>query len=378
MRSGKFIKQLHGEMEYLAFAPNALPFKLKRDAELEALLAEANLALGRLDGVAEIVPDIDFLTLMYSRKEATYSSQVEGTQATFADVLKVEAEAGDQKVPYDVKEILNYIKAMNYGLGRLESLPLSLRLIREIHKVLLGGVRGEEKQSGEFRRSQNWIGGPTINTASFVPAPADDLIDLLSNLESFFYDKKPIPVLIKAGLIHSQFENIHPFLDGNGRTGRLLITFYLCQQRVLQKPLLYLSVYFKNHQKEYYLWLDRAHEKDDIEGWLKFFLSGVIETSREAFRTAQKILELRNKDNQKIVTLGRTTPKASKVLDNLYKNPFITLKGITEFTGLSRSNAYYLLKKLEGIGILHQLFSNRGQAKVFLHQEYLSLFSVLK
>lgn len=374
MRSGRYINQLHGEVRYKAFIPHFLPFGLKRDAELDALLAEANLALGRLDGVAEIVPDVDFLTLMYSRKEATYSSQVEGTQATFADVLKVEAEVVDKKVPYDVREILNYISAMNHGLKRLEFLPLSLRLIREIHKILLKNVRGEKRQPGEFRKSQNWIGGPTINTASFVPSPGYELETLLSNLENFFYDKNPVPALIKTGLIHSQFENIHPFLDGNGRVGRLLITFYLCQQKVLQKPLLYLSVYFKRHQKEYYLWLDRVHEKDDIEGWLKFFLKGVVGTSREGFTTAQKILELRNSDNQRISILGRTTQNALLVLDRLYRNPFITLRKIVQLTNLSRSNAYYLLKKLEGIDILHQLPSGPGRTKVFLHKKYFSIF----
>lgn len=376
MRTGKYVRQLSGEASYKAFVPKPLPFEVKKDSELETLLSEANLALGRLDGVAEIVPDVDFLTLMYSRKEAAYSSQVEGTQATFADVLKAEADVVDEKAPYDVKEILNYISAMNYGLKRLRSLPLSLRLIREIHKTLLKGVRGEERQPGEFRKSQNWIGGPTINTASFVPSPANELKSLLSSFEKFLHDEEPIPMLIKIGLIHSQFENIHPFLDGNGRIGRLLITFYLYQQKVLQKPLLYLSVYFKRHQKEYYLWLDRFHEKDDVEGWLKFFLTGVVETSKEGFTTAQKILQLRNVDNQKIASFGRTTQNALLILDSLYKNPFITLRKMVSITGLSRSNAYYLLKRFEKADILHQLLDKTGQTKVFVHEKYFSLFDV--
>jgi len=374
MRSGKYINQLTGDSQYKAFVPNRLPFELNKDPKLDALLSEANLALGRLDGVAEIVPDVDFLTLMFARKEATFSSQVEGTQATFADVLKVEAKIEDKKIPYDVQEILNYIEAMNYGLKRLVSLPLSLRLLREIHAILLQNVRGAERQPGEFKTSQNWIGGPTINTASFVPAPPYELMDLLSNFEKFLHEDSALPVLVKTGLIHSQFENIHPFLDGNGRLGRLLITFFLCQQKVLQKPLLYLSVYFKKHQKDYYYWLNRVHNEDDIEGWLKFFLQGVTETAKEGFETAQKILKLRNIDIQKVSGLGRTARNALMVLDSLYKNPMITLRKVVEITQLSRSNAYSLLKRLETAEILSQLPAKPKRTKAYVHRKYLSLF----
>ena len=373
MRSGRNKKQLKGELEYEAFVPNPLPFELKNDSELDELLSKANLALGRLDGVSEIVPNIDFLTLMFARKEATFSSQVEGTQATFADVLKVEADIKD-KVPYDVKEIINYIRAMNYGLKRLKTLPLSSRMTKEIHKVLLKDVRGEGKLPGEFKSSQNWVGGPTIKSASFIPCPPAEMDELMSNLEKIFHDKSPIPALIKIALIHSQFENIHPFLDGNGRIGRLLITFYLCQQKVLNKPLLYLSVYFKEHQKDYYYWLNAVHEKDDIEGWLKFFLKGVIEVAEESFSTAQQILELRNKDTLKVSELGRTTKNGLVVLNRLYKNPFITLRRLVEITGLSKSNAYSLQKKLEKLGILHHRASEVERAKVFVHSDYLKLF----
>jgi Fic family protein len=375
MRSGKYINQLTGDSQYKAFVPNRLPFELNKDPKLDALLSEANLALGRLDGVAEIVPDVDFLTLMFARKEATFSSQVEGTQATFADVLKVEAKIEDKKIPYDVQEILNYIEAMNYGLKRLVSLPLSLRLLREIHAILLQNVRGAERQPGEFKTSQNWIGGPTINTASFVPAPPYELMDLLSNFEKFLHEDSALPVLVKTGLIHSQFENIHPFLDGNGRLGRLLITFFLCQQKVLQKPLLYLSVYFKKHQKDYYYWLNRVHNEDDIEGWLKFFLQGVTETAKEGFETAQKILKLRNIDIQKVSGLGRTARNALMVLDSLYKNPMITLRKVVEITQLSRSNAYSLLKRLETAEILSQLPAKPKRTKAYVHRKYLSLFN---
>lgn len=375
MRSGRYINQLSGDLRYKAFVPNLPPFELNKDSELDASLSEANLAIGRLDGVAEIVPNVDFLTLMFARKEATFSSQVEGTQATFADVLKAEARIEDKKIPDDVQEIFNYIEAMNHGLKRLVSFPLSLRLLKEIHAILLKDVRGAERQPGEFRTSQNWIGGPTINTATFVPTPPHELMRSLSQFEKFLHECSLLPVLIKTGLIHAQFENVHPFLDGNGRLGRLLTTFFLCQQKVLQKPLLYLSVYFKKHQKNYYYWLNRVHEEDDIEGWLKFFLQGVTETAKEGFETAQKILKLRNIDVQKVSGLGRTAKNALIVLDSLYKNPMITLRRVVEITGLSRSNAHGLLRRLERAGILSQLPAKPKRTKAFAHREYLSLFN---
>lgn len=375
MRSGNYINQLSGDLRYKAFVPNKLTFSLKKDNELNAFLSEADLALGRLDGISEIVPDVDFLTLMFARKEATFSSQVEGTQATFADVLKVEAKIEDKKTPQDVKEIFNYIKAMNYGLKRIASFPLSLRLLREIHAILLKDVRGKERQPGKFRTSQNWIGGPTINAATYVPTPPHQLMDYLSDLEKFFYDNSPIPVLIKTGLIHSQFENIHPFLDGNGRLGRLLITFYFCQQKILQKPLLYLSVYFKEHQKDYYYWLNRVHNEDDIEGWLKFFLRGITQTAKQGFETARKILKLRNTDIQKVSSLGRTAKNALLLLNSLYQNPIITSRKVIETTGLSRSNAHTLLQRLQTAGILSQLPAKPKQTKIYIHQKYLSLFN---
>ena len=248
MRSGTYNKQLKGDAEYKAFIPAKLPFKIKFDSALQNLLSKADQALGRLDGISEVLPDVDFFILMYVRKEATLSSQVEGTQATFSDLLKAEAKIKDAEIHNDVDEIVNYIGAMNYGLKRLRDIPISLRLTREIHEMLLHGVRGRHKSPGEFRRSQNWVGGPTIQTASFIPPPPQEVMPLLDNMEKFLHDKSPIQILVKTALIHSQFENIHPFLDGNGRIGRLLITFYLCQQGVLHKPLLYLSEYFKQNR----------------------------------------------------------------------------------------------------------------------------------
>ena len=317
-RTGKYITQLQGDIQYKAFVPNLLPFEYRVDEKMQHLLSKADIALGRLDGIAEVLPDVNFFIFMYTRKEATLSSQVEGTQATFSDVLKAEAKIEDSEIHKDVDEIINYIKAMNYGLNKLEELPLSLRLIKEIHATLLRGVRGEGKYPGEFRKSQNWVGGATIQTARFVPPPAHEVMPLLGNLEKILNDDTALPILIKIGMVHAQFENIHPFLDGNGRVGRLLITFYLCQQGILKRPLLYLSEFFKAHRQDYYDRLDAVHEKDDIENWLKFFVEGVSVTADKAVETTRKILQLREKDLQKITKMGRSSEKGKLLLDFLY------------------------------------------------------------
>lgn len=373
MRSGKYTNQLKDELQYKAFVPNLLPFEIRSDNELQSLLSKADLALGRLDGIAETLPDVDFFILMYIRKEATLSSQVEGTQATFADVLKAEAKVEDLEIHKDVDEILNYIKAMNYGLERLKSFPLSLRLIKEIHKILLQEVRGEGREPGEFRKSQNWIGGPTIQRASFIPAPPQEIVSLLDNLEKFLHDKSPMPILLKIGLIHAQFENIHPFLDGNGRIGRLLITFYLCQQKVLDKPLLYLSDFFRKYRQEYYGCLDALHEKDDIEGWLKFFLEGVAVTAEQAVETSKKIMKLREENLKKIMTLGRSASKATLVFNFLFHTPLTTIKDVERITGLKNPNALALVNKLVKLEILKEI-TGKKRNKVFAYQQYIKLF----
>jgi len=329
--------------------------------------------LGRLDGIAETLPDADFFILMYIRKEATLSSQVEGTQATFADVLKAEAKVGDLEIRKDVDEILNYIKAMNYGLERLKTFPLSLRLIKDIHKILLEGVRGEGKEPGEFRKSQNWIGGTSIQRASFVPSPPQEIMSLLDNFEKFLYDKSPMPILLKTGLLHTQFENIHPFLDGNGRIGRLLITFYLCQQKILDKPLLYLSDFFKRYRQEYYDRLNAFHEKDDIEGWLRFFLEGVAVTAEQAVETSKKILKLRGDGLNKISSLGRSTPKATLVFNSLFHTPLITIKDVERIAELKNPNALALVNKLVRLEILEET-TGRKRNKVFAYRQYIKLF----
>ena len=377
MRVGRHIQQLQEDLSYQAFMPNFLPPKppIKIDKITLDLLSKADRFLGRLDMITEVLPDPDFFIFMYIRKEATSSSQVEGTQATFADVLKVEANIKDPAIPDDVKEILNYIEAMNYGIKRLESLPLSLRLIREIHQILLRGVRGKYKNPGEFRESQNWVGGRTINTASYVPPPVSELSPLLDNLEKFFYDKSPMPILIKTALIHSQFELIHPFLDGNDRVGRLLITFYLCQQEILQKPLLYLSDYFKRYRTEYYDRLGAIHKKDNFEDWIKFFLDGVIEISKEAVNLSRKIVNLREQDVKKVSNLGKSTKSALSLLESLYKSPIITVKSVEKATGLSPSNANALVEKFVNLEILEKV-GERKRNRRFVYKKYLALFEI--
>jgi Fic family protein len=372
-RTGKYVSQLQGDLQYKAFVPNLLPYSIQWDNQLQQLISDAALALGRLDGIAEIIPDVDFFIFMYIRKEATLSSQVEGTQATFSDVLKAEAKIEDAEIHKDVDEISNYISAMKHGLKRLKDFPLSGRLIREIHALLLKGVRGENKYPGEFRKTQNWVGGATLKTARFIPPPPHEMNVSLGNLEKFMHHWLEMPVLLRIALIHAQFETIHPFLDGNGRIGRLLITFYLCEQGTLSQPLLYLSEYFKQHRSEYYDRLNAYHEKDDIEGWLKFFLEGVSITADKAVVTTRKILKLRERDVHKVLGLGRSSASGKKVLDCLYKAPYIQIKTVEAITGLKNPNALALVNKLVKVGILKEV-TGKIRNKIFSYQDYLLLF----
>jgi len=375
MRAGQHITQSSGKSKYKAFVPNQLPFKVKMDNALQSLLSEADQALGRLDGIAELLPDVDFFVLMYVGKEATLSSQVEGTQATFSDLLKADAHIEDAELHSDVDEIQNYVRAMNYGLERLETLPLSLRLIREIHRELLSGVRGQGKTPGVFRKSQNWIGGHSIETASFVPPPPHEVMPLLANLEKYLHDKTPAPVLLKTGLAHLQFEAIHPFLDGNGRIGRLLVTFYLCEQQVLRKPLLFLSEFFRANRQEYYDRLSAAHNKDDLEGWLRFFLQGVSTTAGKATETAGKVLALREHDIRAATSLGAVSENAVKLLNYLYVKPYVRIKDVETIVGLSNPNAIALIGKMSKLGILTEI-TGRKRNKVFAYSPYIEAFTV--
>lgn len=375
MRTGIFVNQLTGISRYKTFIPNKLPFVVNVDPELQTLLSRADIALGRLDGVADSLPKdiVDFYILMYVRKEATLSSQIEGTQATFVDVLKAEARIEDSETHKDVDEVLNYISAMNYGLERIRTIPLSLRVIKEIHKTLLRGVRGEWKTPGEFRVSQNWVGGSDLQTAKFIPPPHQEVMGLMANIEDYMYDNSLVPVLIKIGLIHAQFETIHPFLDGNGRIGRLLITFYLCQQGILKKQLLYLSDFFKDHRQEYYQKLNSFRTNDGIEEWLKFFMEGIIETSQKSVATSRKIIELRERDLNKVAGIGKSSVRGVLLLNSLYKTPILRIKDVERIVSLANPNALLLINKFVKMGILHEL-TGQKRFKLFSYKDYINLF----
>ncbi len=375
-RAGKFIKIGSGVSQYSCFIPENLPPTnppIKYDDEIIYLISEANRYIGRLDEVTDTLISPNYFVYMYARKEATLSSQIEGTQATFADLIKAEAGMTDE-VPNDVREIENYIKAINYGFERIETLPLSLRLIREIHAVLIEGVRGENKTPGEFRRTQNWIGGYSISTATYIPPSIDYLGGLLDNFEKFMHETDYISPLVKIALLHSQFEMIHPFLDGNGRVGRLLIAFYLASKDILHKPTLYLSKYFKKHRQVYYDCLYNIHSKGDYETWIKFFLSGVIETSKEATDMAREIVALREADLRKINILGRVSENALAIYEGLFDKPTVSIEEVASKLKISNSTAGRLLDKLVDTGLLASL-DNRKRKKAFVYRNYIDIFS---
>ena len=375
-RAGEYREQLGG---LRAFMPRPLPPEppLRYDDELLDLLSKADRSLGRLDGSTGILPDPDLFVLMYVRKEAVLSSQIEGTQASLLDMLEYEANQADQVDPRPAAEVSNYVDAMNYGLSRLRDLPVSMRLIREIHQHLMTGVRGGERNPGEFRRTQNWIGatGATLANAVYVPPPATELASLLSDLERFLHDPAPMPVLVKVGLAHAQFETIHPFLDGNGRAGRLLITFLLCEQRILQKPLLYLSHYFKRARSEYYDRLQAVRDHGDWEGWVKFFLKGIYDVATEATGVARSITEMRERDRRLISDrLSRTSHSAQKLLEGLYSLPITSVKAAAALTGVSMGTANTLVNHLVELGILKEVTGFKRNRR-FRYQRYLDLFT---
>jgi Fic family protein len=372
-RSGTLCRQPGG---FRAFYPAPFPPTDLRLDRLADQLERATLALGRLVGAAEILPDPDLFVFMYVRREAVLSSQIEGTEASLVDLLEYEAQLERAERSVDVREITNYIDALRHGLERVETLPLSLRLIREIHERLMDGVRGGEpaKTPGEFRRSQNWIGGPTPATARFVPPPVPEMEAALHELELFLHAESELPILVRVALAHAQFETIHPFLDGNGRAGRLLITFYLAHERVLREPILYLSVFFKRHRQEYYDRLQAIRDKGDWEGWLEFFLEAVASVSTEATTTAREIVELRetvrSEINQK---LGRRAGSALVLLEDLFKNPIVNVKRVEAITGLSQPAANALTNALEEIDILQEI-TGKKTYRVFAFGRYLELF----
>lgn len=375
-RAGRYIKCGSGASSYNCFVPEFLPpqnLPIKYDEEMIYLISEANRFIGRLDEVTDTLLSPNFFVYMYARKEAALSSQIEGTQATFSDLIKAEAGMADE-VPDDVKEIENYINAINYGFERIETLPLSLRLIREIHAILMDGVRGENKTPGEFRTSQNWIGGYSINSATYVPPSIEYMNGLLDNFEKFMHEDDYISPLIKIALLHSQFEMIHPFLDGNGRIGRLLITFYLAANDILHKPTLYLSKFFKINRQAYYECLFNVSSKGDYEAWIKYFLTGIIETSKEATNLARDIVTLRENDIKKINALGRVSENAMIVYEGLFDKPTISIEEIINKLGISPASAGRLVDRLLEIGLLANI-DNRKRKRVFVYKGYLDIFN---
>jgi Fic family protein len=374
-RAGRFERQQPGG--YLAFLPAPLPpVDLTIGPELQALVSRSDIALGRLDGAIRLVPDPDMFVFMYVRREAVLSSQIEGTRASLMDVLEYEAELEGAEQRVDVREIGNYIAAMNHGLARLEEIPLSRRLLSEVHAVLMKDVRGGEpyKAPGAFRRSQNWIGGASPATARFVPPPWEVAEEAFADLEHFLHDPTPMPPLIKVGLAHAQFETIHPFLDGNGRIGRLLITFWLVEQGILSKPLLYPSVFLKEHRTEYIDRLQAIRDDGAWEDWLAFFVDGIGQVATEATECALDILQLRDQDRALVGSrLGKRAPNGLSLLDHLFRQPVVSAKTVERLIDVSQPTASALVRDLEQLGLLREL-TGKQRYRLFAYDRYLGLF----
>lgn len=375
MKLGNFIQQPQG---FKAFIPDVFP--PEEEIILSSLAQEmhtkASFMLGKLDGVTQLLPDLDFFIFMYVRKEAALSSQIEGTKATMADAIAAETEV-TADLPDDVSDIAHYIEAMNFGLKHLEEIPLSLRLIKDVHKVLLTKARTDHfADPGNFRISQNWIGGGSPATARFIPPPPSEIMRSLGDLEKFMQDDSRMAVLIKTSLIHAQFETIHPFLDGNGRTGRLLITFYLCQQRLLERPVLYLSEYFKRNRESYFDLLDGYHNRCEIMPWIEFFLEGIADVAEKAVKTSKQINILREEDMAKVNSLGGKRVKTGLgLLRKLYTLPIVNVRTVEQWTGLSRPSANALVNEFIRLGILEQQNKKITYGRIFEYKKYLKLFT---
>jgi Fic family protein len=373
---GKFISQPQG---FKAFIPNPFPPKgnFEFDPKILKKNDEATRLLGKLDGITKLLPDADFFLLMYLRKDAASSSQIEGTMATMIDAIEAEAKIAEN-IPEDVDDILHYIKALNYGIKKMtaDNFPLALRFIKELHKELLNKARTTHfSDPGEFRKSQNWIGGTRPDNARFVPPPVEDMNGAISDLENFINKEDTVPVVIKAGLIHAQFETIHPFLDGNGRTGRMLIIFYLWKEGFLEKPVLFLSAYFKKHQKIYYEKLFGYHN-GNVSDWIDFFLDGVIEIANEAIDIVDKITVLRQKDMEKVHSLGKRSSESAMIaLPKLYAQPIVNNTIVQKWTGFTRAGAQKVIDRFINIGILIPKDKNVTYGQSYVYKKYLDIFT---
>jgi Fic family protein len=373
---GEVLRRRTGDEEFQLFVPRPLPPtpELAPDTAITDLLEKANRAMGRIDGLATLLPDRSLFLYFYVRKEAVLSSQIEGTQSSISELLLYESE-GARGAPFDdVREVSRYVSALDHGLARLrQGFPLSLRLIREIHGVLLSDGRGSGQTPGEFRRSQNWVGGTRPGNALYVPPPPEEVIPCMGALEKFLHDD-PVrtPTLLKAALSHVQFETIHPFLDGNGRVGRLLITLILCAEGALSEPLLYLSLYLKENRQEYYDLLQRVRTEGDWEAWLRFFLTGVIATAEQATTTARRILDLFDRDRERIATPGRAPASLLRVHDFFRRTPLASTSQIAKTLNLSTPTVATALTRLGALGIIREQ-SGRKWGRLYAYGEYLDI-----
>ncbi len=374
MTLGTLRKQPEG---YTAFIPDTFPPSGGFELSQEVLQKndKAVRLLGKLDGITQLLPDVDFFLFMYIRKDAASSSQIEGTNATMIDAIEAEAKI-ETDMPSDVDDILHYIKALNYGMKRMQEFPFVLRFVRELHKELMQGARTtHHAYPGEFRRSQNWIGGTKPENASFVPPPVDDMNRALGDLEKFVHTKDNVLPLIKAGLLHAQFETIHPFTDGNGRTGRMLITFFLWKAELLERPVLFLSSYFKRHQKIYYERLNGYH-KGEVDRWMDFFLDGVIDIAQEAIDIVAKITAIRDRDVMKIQKLStRASESAAIVLPKLFELPIVTTRNIQEWTGFTYPGAQNIIDRFVDMKILVPRKQATKYAQSYIYKDYVDIFS---
>jgi cell filamentation protein, protein adenylyltransferase len=377
-RLGTFVVSSVGGESVKAFIPPPLPPRPAVDlTSLVDVLDRATAALGRLVGVTTVLPAPPLFIYMYVRKEALLSSQIEGTQSSLSDLLLFESEEIPQVPIDDVEEVSSYVAALNHGLRRIreDAFPVSLRLIREIHGVLLRTGRGSSKQPGEFRRTQNWIGGTRPGNAIFVPPPPEKLNECLGAFERFLHADHPgIPLLVRAALVHVQFETIHPFLDGNGRLGRLLITFLLCAAGALHEPILYLSLYFKTHRQRYYELLQNVRDTGDWETWVNFFLEGVLETATEAIETARQLIALFEADREKVSRLGRPAASALRVHELLQKRPLLSIPAVTKELSLSEPTIAKAMKHLAKLGIAREVTGKRRR-RVFAYARYLDVLN---
>lgn len=368
--AGHFIDQKY----YHSFEPEYInrPWQLD-DMSIMEKLSQADRQLGRLDMYSEYTPNLDLFISMHVLKEATQSSKIEGTQTNMEEALLNREQIAPEKRD-DWEEVQNYIAAMNSSIQKLEMLPFSSRLIRHAHEVLMQGVRGEHKMPGEFRNSQNWIGGSSINVAIFVPPIHENIPELMSDLEEFVHNEKiQLPELIKIAIVHYQFETIHPFLDGNGRVGRLLITLYLVSRKILKKPILYLSDYFERNRTEYYDHLTRVRQSGDIRQWIQFFLTGVLETAQNSIRTFDDIMKLQKKVEHDLQKLKSRTANAQKIVNHLYQKPIVSAEQVSKMARISMPTTYKLITSLEELGILKEI-TGAERNRLYIFRDYLRLY----